>query len=470
MAIKQVQVGVSNLLLGMYISRLDRPWSQTPFALQGFYIRSPGEINQLKTYCSHVFIDIEKGRAPLSMAFSPIISGAKKKTLYEPLARSTARVGSRPVKKNLQQTAGAPLVVRKGIYETSVSLRHESVQAKKIVSRLKGSLTLVVKQIGRGRAIDYGRLKESVGDMVDSVLRCPDAFTWLVRLREQDAHSYDHSLRAALWAVQFARYIGMPKDEIAVLCMGTLLKDVGKAKLSNRLLRKDQRNEAEEKEYRQHVFHGVEILRKTQMIEPRVISVVRYQAERNNGSGYPEGLTGGKIPLLARIAGIASTYDSICYPRSASEPLSPSRAVGVLYGMRDKEFSDDLVVSFIQSVGLYPTGTLVELTTGDIGVVTEQHPKSRLTPKVAVLGHEGAELTNAVIVIDLKDEEKTRKVLSKRGGKNGNLVDRAAIARDLEPGGYDVDLSKIAHLFVMQELEQPKGLLSGWRQRLHLGF
>jgi len=469
MAIKQVQVGVNNLLLGMYISRLDRPWSQTPFALQGFYIRSPGEINQLKTYCSHVFVDIEKGRAPLGKAVPPAIAKESKKTLYEPLARSTARLTSRPIKKNRQETTAAPLVIRKGIYETSATLRKESVKAKKIVSHLKGSLTLVVKQIGRGKTIDYGRLKDNVGDMVESVLRCPDAFTWLVRLREQDTHSYDHSLRSALWAVQFARYIGMPKDEISVLCMGTLLKDVGKAKLPNRLLRKEKRSEAEEKEYRKYVNYGVDILRQTQAVEPRVISVVRYQAERNDGSGFPEGLAGGKIPLLARVAGIASTYDSICYPREASEPLSPSRAVSALYEMRNKQFSDDLVVSFIQSIGLYPTGTLVELTTGDIGVVTEQHPKSRLTPKVAVLDREGAELTDAVIVVDLKDDEKTRQALGNRGGENGALIERAAIARDLEPGGYDVDLSKIAHLFISQELESSKGLLSGWRQRLHLG-
>jgi len=469
MAIKQVQVGVNHLLLGMYISRLDCPWSQTPFALQGFYIRSPGEINQLKTYCNHVFVDIEKGRAPLGKALAPAVSSEPKKTLFEPLARSTTRLASRPIKKNRQQTTATPLVVRKGVYETSASLRKESVKAKKIVSRLKGSLTLVIKQIGRGKAVDYGRLKDSVGDMVDSVLRCPDAFTWLVRLREQDAHSYDHSLRSALWAVQFARYIGMPKDEIAVLCMSTLLKDVGKTKLSNRLLRKEKRNDAEEKEYRNYVSYGVDILRQTQAVEPRVISVVRYQAERNDGSGYPEGLTGGKIPLLARIVGIASTYDSICYPRDVSEPLSPSRAVSVLYGMRDKQFSDDLVVNFIQSIGLYPAGTLVELTTGDIGVVTEQHPKSRLTPKVAVLDREGIELTDTVIAIDLKDEEKTRQILSNRGGVNSTLVERAAIARDLEPGGYDVDLTKIAHLFITQELEGSKGLLSGWRQRLHLG-
>ncbi len=469
MAIKQVQVGVDNLLLGMYISRLDRPWAQAPFALQGFYLRSPEDIRQLKACCHHVFVDVEKGRAPLDKVITSAVSATPKKTLYEPLSRPTERIVSKSLKKNRGDITAAPIVVRKDLYETTTSLRQESLKAKKIVAHLKGSLTLVVKQMSRGKSVDYGRLKYSVGNMVESVLRCPDAFTWLVRLRERDTHSYDHSLRSALWAVQFARYIGMPKDEITVLCLGTLLKDVGKTKLSNRLLRKEKRNDAEEIEYRQYIPYGVDILRGAQIVEPRVISVVLYQAERNDGSGYPEGLAGGKIPLLARIAGIASTYDSICYPRENTEPLSPSGAVGVLYNMRGKQFSDDLVVNFIQSIGLYPAGTLVELTTGDIGVVTEQHPKSRLTPKVAVLDREGVKLTDAIIVVDLKDDEKTRQILGRRYGEKRILTERAAIARDLEPSGYDVDLSKIAHLFINQELEGSKGLLSGWRQRLNLG-
>lgn len=86
-----------------------------------------------------------------------------------------------------------------------------------------------------------------------------------------------------------------------------------------------------------------------------------------------------------------------------------------------------------------------------------------------MLDREGGELTDAVIVVDLKDDEKTRQILAKRNNEKGDLIERTAIARDLEPGGYDVDLSKIAHLFVTQELEGSKGLLSGLRQRLHLG-
>jgi hypothetical protein len=220
-------------------------------------------------------------------------------------------------------------------------------------------------------------------------------------------------------------------------------------------------------EYRRFVEYGVEIVRQTREVEPRVISVVRYHCERHDGSGFPEGLLGSKIPLLARIAGIATVYDAICNPREAVEPVPPSRGVSLLYNMRDKEFQEDLVIKFIQSIGLYPTGTLVELTSGDIAVVVEQHPQSRLSPQVAVLDQRGGDLNKNVILVDLKDEEATRRTLLENGRDNVNELDRVAIARDLEPTGYDIDLAAIAALFMDQSavVDAEGGLFSRLRRR-----
>ncbi len=272
-------------------------------------------------------------------------------------------------------------------------------------------------------------------------------FTWLLRLRLKDQHSHDHSMRSALWAVQFARFVGMPKEEMSVLCLGTLLKDIGKIKLPNGLLRKRKRTLEEATEYQKFVDYGVEMLRSSN-VEPRVVSVVRFHCERHDGSGFPEGLQGGKIPLLARIAGIATTYDAISNPREAEEPVAPSRAVSLLYNLRDKKFQDDLVVQFIQSIGLYPTGTLVELTTGDVGIVVEQHAESRLTPKVAVLDQKKAQASDAYILVDLKDEGLSRRILEKSGQSKAKSVSKLAIARDLDLSGYDVDIAVVSGIFM----------------------
>jgi len=467
MSIDQIQIKVQDLTLGMYVSGLDRPWSQTPFPLQGFYVRTPKDIENLKAYCAHVYIDVTKGRGPVNIDDLAPPPAAPRVTRFDQpgLSLTLGSLDRKPAPA-AKPAKPAPIEVRTGVYETTVPMRIEAIQAEKIVRALKGQLTLATRQILKGKDFDYPAFKACVDDMVGSVLRCPDAFTWLLRLRQKDQQTYDHSLRAALWAVQYARFVGMAKDEISALCLGTLLKDIGKLRLAPALLRQQERTPEDEAEYRKFVLFGVEMLRDTGCIEPKVIAVVRYHCERLDGSGFPEGVAGNKIPLLARIAGIATVYDTISNPRESLEPVAPSRAVSILYNMRNCAFQEDLVVTFIQSVGLYPTGTLVELSTGDLGVVLDQHPSSRLTPRVAVLDRWGEDLNQGFIVIDLKDQDQTRRQLIQSGRADAANA-KIAIARDLEPTGYDIDYEKISATFLgVRELPPKQGLLATLKQRL----
>ncbi len=476
MSIKQVKIPASDIALGMYVSGLDRPWAQTPFPVQGVLVRSPSEVKALRAYCDYVYIDTTKGRGPVD-SLEPleiVKTTPSKKTIQASGIHPQAET------QLSEHFSVSPIVVRRDVYQEAVPLSEESSRAEQALLNLRGSFTLAVKQIAKGRDFDYGALKTGVTQMVDSVIRCPDAFTWLMRLRMKDQHSHDHSLRSALWAVQFGRYIGMQKADINILCLGTLLKDIGKLKLPNELLRKSHRNREENKEFENFVNYGVEMLRETNKIEPRVISVVRYHCERHDGTGFPQGLVAGKIPLLARIAGIATTYDAISNPRETKEPVAPSRAVSLLYNMRGKKFQEDLAVQFIQSVGLYPTGTLVELTTGDIGVVMEQNPSSRLTPQVAVVHHDAANDEDAYILLCLKDEQAARKVLMENGCDKVRNVERLAIARDLEPSGYDIDMKKVSGLVMQvsdavaesavnyrqEQVKAKAGFFAGLRHRL----
>ena len=468
MAIDQVHIKVEDLTVGMFVSRLDRPWSQTPFSLQGFYIRTGEDIQKLKAYCSTVYIDVSKGRGHLDaglVAPDPVQRPAQ-------AVRSGLSVAplDSAARRRAEGQPPAAIEIQQDVYSTAVPLRMEAIRAEKIISLLKGQLTLATRQIAKGRPLDYPALTRCSEDMVDSVLRCPDAMTWLLRLRRTDRHSHGHSLRCALWAVQYARFVGMPKSEIIVLCLGTLLKDVGKTRLPRELLHKPRRSPEEEHEYRQFVAYGVELLRATNTIEPQVIAVVRYHCERMDGSGFPEGEAGNRIPLLARIAGIASVYDAISNPREALEPVAPSRAVSLLYGMRGNAFQEDLVVSFIQSVGLYPSGTLVELNTGDLGVVLDQNPGSRLAPRVAVLSRWEESLNGEAVIIDLKEQAQSRQLLIDSGRDNIIGIPRVAIARDLEPTGYDIDFEKISLGFIKglgdQRPEIKSGLLSRLKERL----
>lgn len=455
MALSQVKVSVNDLTAGMFVSRLDRPWAETPFPIQGILLKDVEDINRLRAYCRYVYIDTSKGIGPPEAAGIPVAGGRKtlKPSQGGGVGRS-GRSGSDP----------EPLQVNRSAYSAAaVPLVQETPRAARIVTELRGQLLMTGKQLAKGASINYDEFKQSVGGMVDSVLRCPDAFTWLLRLRGKDLHIHDHSLRSALWGVQFARFIGLPKDQIQTLCLGLLLKDVGKLKLPNELIYCKSRTPGQEQDFRKFVEYGVEMLRNSGNIEPRVISLVYAHCERHDGTGFPRGLAGGKIPLLARIAAVATTYDSICNPRESTEPMAPSRAVNALYNLRDKAFSEDLVVHFIQSIGLYPTGTFVELTTGDVGVVVEQDFHSRLTPKIAVLKGVPDESGGGqeCFILDLRDEASARALLAQHGSSQAGSVAKLAIARDLESHGIDVDLSSLSPVFLNQQSQVPKKR-KGW--------
>lgn len=449
MGIKQVKLNVNELTIGMYVSGLDRPWSQTPFPLQGFYIRDLGEITQLKTLCNHVYIDVEKGRGPVS---------ANLKTLT-PQGRVKG-AGREPHKNSFLAEPVAPLKIQRNLYREVQPLQKEVKKARQLHQKVYGAVGEVLDQLERNQlqTASIGETKRVASEMVDSVLRNPDAFTWLSRVQEKDEYTYSHAVRSSVWAILFGRHIGLPKRDLDVLALGVLLKDVGKVMLDSELLTKVERTAEEEKAYESFVELGADILRKTPGVEPRVISVVKTHCERLNGSGFPQGLRGDKIPLLGKIAGIVTYYDHVTNPRGSRHPIAPSKAVAKLYELRNIQFQEELVVEFIRAIGLYPTGTLVELSTGEVGVVVEQNFERRLKPKVMLVLDACKQPLAECSLLDLSEDDKRKQALLDSGKKTRYEIEKVEIARDLEPGSYDVDIANIRDQYLMKT--EKRGLMA----------
>ncbi|OZY86955.1 diguanylate cyclase [Cellvibrio mixtus] len=446
MAIKQVKVDVNELTIGMYVSGLDRPWSQTPFPLQGFYLRDLGEINQLKALCHYVYIDVEKGRGPIS---------ANLKTIAAPTKKTTTRERVNSFTETL-----APLKIQRGLYRDVTPLQREVKQARQLHQKVYGAVVEVMEQLEKNQFDDLslGETKRVASEMVDSVVRNPDAFTWLSRVQEKDEYTYSHAVRSSVWAILFGRHIGLPKRDLDVLAMGVLLKDVGKVMLDAALITNLDRSAEEETLYESFVELGCEILRKTQGVEPRVIAVVKTHCERLNGTGFPHGLSGDKIPLLGKIAGIVTYYDHVTNPRGSRDPIAPSKAVAKLYELRNIQFQEELVVEFIRAIGLYPTGTLVELSTGEVAVVVEQNFERRLKPKVIVVLDTLKQPLSEYLLLDLAEDDKRKQELIDTGKKSRHEIEKIEIARDLEPGSYDVDIAGIRDHYLMKH--EKKGLMA----------
>lgn len=315
------------------------------------------------------------------------------------------------------------------------------------MSQLDGDLSVSVQQT-----------KRAAGEMVDSVIRNPDAFTWLSRVREKDEYTYAHSVRSAIWAIMFGRHIGLNKKDMDALAMGVLLKDVGKVNLDPALLENTQRTAKEELVYQSFVESSADILRETTGVEPRVISIVKTHCERLNGSGFPQQLSGDKIPMLGKIAGIVTYYDETTNPRGQFSPMAPSKAVSNLYDLRNIEFQEELVIEFIRAIGLYPTGTLVELTTGEVGVVVEQNFSRRLKPKVMLVLDATKKTLGKYQLLDMSQDDHAKQKLIDTGQVHFSDVEKVEIAQDLEPGTYDVDVASIRDEYLFKK--EKKGWLS----------
>lgn len=436
MAVKQIKIEANEVTIGMFVSGLDRPWTQTPFPLQGFYVRDLEEINALKAHCSHVYIDIIKGARPVK---------ANLKTLNQtPKMQANARTAG-----NEKIVGLPPLKPKYNTYAVESSLREGVGEAKELHREVYNAVSMVMDHINSGDTKSaITETKRAASAMVGSILRCPDAFTWLARVKQKDEHTYSHSVRSAIWGLLIGRHMGLSRAELEILAMGLLLKDVGKTRLSHELLVQAKRSGEEQQKYESFVALGVEILESAPDVPTRVVSVVAAHQERINGSGFPNALRGEKIPLLARIAGIVTFYDEITNPRGVKYPMSPSKAVAQLYDGRDILFQGDLVVEFIRAIGLYPTGTLIELNTGEVAVVVEQNFERRLKPHIMVVLDPYKQVLEEPVYLDMANDDRQKQAKIDAGKMNSSEVEWIEIAQDLEPGAFDIDVMAICDAYV----------------------
>lgn len=437
MTVNNVQeVSVSLLKVGMFVCALDRPWLETPYLMQGFLIRGPDDIEELKKHCEYVYIDIEKqesGHIYTSNKLEKAHRVAKVNSLNSKHQKASVTElisDGRSVKTQevLEKMFSSRTLVH---YKDQTKADEEMENARQVCLDLNDCVKGVLASVSSGRFVDVARVKEAVSPMVDSVLRNPDACMWLARLKNKDSYTYKHSMGASIWSVALGRQIGLPKIDLKVLATGALLCDIGKLRLPEGLLNKNGKlSRGEFAMIRSHVELGLSVLAETENVNPKVVSLVANHHERHDGSGYPNKLKGNDIPVLARIAAIADCYDAMTSDRIYAQAISPSMAVRKLFEWRGKEFQAELVEEFIQSVGLYPAGTLVELNTGEVAIVISESRSRRLRPKVLLLMDADKKPRSKFEIFDMMNNEE---------GDDEAVF----IKQSLGPGDYGIDPESI---------------------------
>lgn len=207
---------------------------------------------------------------------------------------------------------------------------------------------------------------------------------------------------------------------------------MGKLQVDKELIDAQRKlNDQEFQMVQNHFNLGLEAVKKSGLMNKDVLEMIEYHHERHDGSGYPKGLKGEQIPIFARIAAIVDCYDAITSHRSYAKALPPSMAIKMLYEWRDIDFQAELVEEFIQAVGIYPAGTLVELSSGQVGVVLSEYRTRRLRPKVMVLLDANKKPVVDVQIVNLLE------VTHKEDGQPLDIVN------SLEPDAYGIDMAGI---------------------------
>jgi len=408
-------VDISSLTVGMYVSELDRPWLDTPFTLQGFYIRDADDIARLGKYCQFVRVDPRRFDFRLgNRAQAEAVGGSRSGGALPAPSMSDRRKRAKLELRLVDAVA----------YEDSATVEHEFAAARTALADSRAVFDAIWRDLAQRRKVSIVEIAHAVDPLVESVLRNKDALVTLLRVQRVDPSLHEHCVALAIWAGLLGRQLGLPPEQIRTLALGCSLADIGQIQVAPELLDKaDALSPDELAELQAHVGYSLDMLLEAEEVPLPIHEVIRWHHERMDGSGYPDGLQGTDIPMFARIAGIVDSYDAMIGPRKSAHARSSFESLVELQESCPEKFQPELVERFARAIGLFPNGCLVELSTGEVGVVYSQNTGKRLRPRVMmILGPDKRKLDQLVIT-DLSAAE----------------ASELRITRELPVGEYGVD-------------------------------
>lgn len=354
--LKRVKVFSDELQIGMFVSELDRDWSESSFLLQGFTIESADDIEEVKRQCKFVYIDFR----------------SEQQFKRYKLESSASQTYKNQVEESLSS----------GGYNLRQKLK-PALSRRKKSSRLMKS---VLDKIMLGEDFEIHGVRESVKENVKSVLQNQEAMLMMTMLKSKNEDIAEHSLNVSILSIGFGSALGMSEAQLEDIGMAALLHDIGQMRVDQAVLTKKGRlNQNERIEVAKHCKYGFDLLASKTDLTPSCIDVVVGHHERLSGQGYPRGLKGDQISKVVRIVSIVEVFDSLTSHQSYRKGMSVMDAYKVLMAGKGTHFDEQLVLKFIQWRTIYPPGSIVEMENGEVGIVIKTNKNHKLKPKVLLV-------------------------------------------------------------------------------------
>ena len=429
-----IQIPVAQIRVGMFVAELDRSWRDTPFLLQGFRVADETEIATLQQSCGTVFID-PRHSTPGSFEHLPDLHHVSNK--FEAPAW-VKRLGNRfgvfnqasaDVARDRAAAGLIPANVIPTLYGEMKPIEAEIERAEEVYRSTDATLELVTRQVADGETIDLAKLGGAIEKMVESAIANPDALLWVARIRAEDAATYAHGVKVAIYLLQLGRHLGFPPEQLAHLGTIGLLLDLGKIKVDrDLLLRQGKLTPVEFARVKLHVELGLRALDESGNVDQDVRDGIAQHHERLDGSGYPNGLAGPMISIHGRMAALADSFAALTSLRPYAPPLPAYEALKVLYKQAGTHYHAPLLEQFVQAIGVFPAGSLVELSSGEVATVLAHNRIRRLEPRVLVLTDAAKRPVHDPLPLDL--------LLQPKAADGTDIK----IVRGLPTGAYGLDL------------------------------
>ncbi len=372
----------SQLQVGMFV-RLPSGWMDHPFLFNQFRITSEKQL------------EILRGLGLATVVYVPSKSTAL--PLAVPVAPAAPEMPASPSPEQVQAAADKRARMER-IARQRVRIAHCEKQYLSTANQIRDVMRNIHAE--SERAVMASR--ELVGGVVDTFAAEAELIVHLMGDRVVDENIHFHALNIMILSLLLGRACKLPPAAMRVLGEGALFHDVGKARVPDSVLRNPARNRHEEEFYRLHTVYGGEMVRNLGLLSPQAVAIVECHHETLDGKGFPKGLSGEQVPTLARIVGLVNRYDNLCNPLQADKGMTPAEAMGHMFKSEQARWGAPMLQAFIRVLGIYPPGSLVQLSNGVLGVVVSVDHADLLRPSVLI--YDPGVPKNEAIIVELVAE------------------------------------------------------------------
>lgn len=363
-------ITMSQLRVGMYVY-LDLKWFEHPFAFSNFKIKTEEQITVIRSL------------GQKNIRYSPDLSDV---TPPRPVPTSQSPMQDVPEQPSTEQmpALSPALIAKRAMIERIKQQREAAARVESAFINTANTIRDIEKNLFSKPAETVRSATQLIEKITDSILSASDLAIHVMGDKMGGEELYFHSLNVTMLSMMMARDIKLPKEVVAALGMGGLFHDIGRMKIPNQiLLKKETLTQAERNLYQMHCHYGVEIGQRLKLA-PAVLAIIREHHELLDGSGYPGKFKEEGIGLLSRIVVIANHYDELCNPLNVVDAMTPHEALSLMFAKQRSKFDPKLLQVFIRCLGVYPPGTVVQLSNGVIGMIATVNTACPTKPMIIV--------------------------------------------------------------------------------------